>query len=286
MVKRTNAELLVVGMGDFVDEIPDAISEHDAAVAIPARPLPEPLMSIDEWETERDRALSIASRPTAVAATALSEEGVADTAADLLAGLQKRPRDADLPPWLKGRYGSAVGRAVHGTLQTIDLATGAGLDAAVAAQCQAEAIPDRADNVRFLVEAALRSPSVREAAALEHWREVYVCTPIGRRLLEGYIDLLYREPDGLVVVDYKTSASDDSDELDRRMLGYRLQGASYAVAVAGATGERVNRVTFLFLTPSGPVERELDDLDVATAEVRSLVEAGREIAVDELETAG
>ena len=33
-------------------------------------------------------------------------------------GLHKRPRDLDLPPWQKGRYGSAVGRAVHGVLQT------------------------------------------------------------------------------------------------------------------------------------------------------------------------
>ena len=38
-----------------------------------------------------------------------------------------------------------------------------------------------------------------------HWREVYACTPIGDRLLEGYVDLLYRGDDGLVVVDHKTS---------------------------------------------------------------------------------
>ena len=65
---------------------------------------------------------------------------------------------------MKGRYGTAVGRAVHGALQTIDLATGDGLDAAVAAQCEAEAIPDRADQVRGLVADALRSPSVVAAA--------------------------------------------------------------------------------------------------------------------------
>src|SRR3546814_6364860 len=49
---------------------------------------------------------------------------------------RSRPRDLDLPPWLKGRYGTAVGRAVHGVLQTIDLVTGDGLDDAIAAQCQ------------------------------------------------------------------------------------------------------------------------------------------------------
>jgi hypothetical protein len=192
-------------------------------------------------------------------------------------GLQKRPRDLDLPPWLKGRYGTSVGRAVHGVLQTIDLATGAGLDDAVAAQCQAEAVPDRADDVRRLVQDALGSPVVRAAAGSPHWREVYACTPIGDRLLEGYVDLLYRSADGLVVVDHKTSGTADPDELDRRVEGYRLQGAAYAVAVGRATAEPVTRVVFLFLTPEGAVERELGDLAAAMADVERLVGAGQEL---------
>ena len=192
-------------------------------------------------------------------------------------GLQKRPRDLDLPPWLKGRYGTAVGRAVHGVLQTIDLATGTGVDDAVAAQCQAEAVPDRADDVRRLVRDALGAPSVRAAATSPHWREVYACTPIGDRLLEGYVDLLYRGDHGLVVVDHKTSASADPDELDRRVGGYRLQGAAYAVAVGRATGEPVTRVVFLFLTPQGAVERELADLGAAMADVERLVAEGQEL---------
>ena len=39
-------------------------------------------------------------------------------------GLAKDGRDLELPPWNKGRYGTAIGRAVHATLQTIELATG------------------------------------------------------------------------------------------------------------------------------------------------------------------
>ena len=95
----------------------------------------------------------------------------------------------------------------------------------------------------------------------------------------------YRDGDGLVVVDYKTSATDDAAELDRRIEGYRLQGASYALTIAAATGESVTRVTFLFLTPNGPVERDLDDLDAAIDRVRALVTAGQEITVDESEAA-
>jgi ATP-dependent helicase/nuclease subunit A len=191
--------------------------------------------------------------------------------------LRKRPKDLDLPPWVKGRYGTAIGRAVHGVLQTIDLATGAGLDDAVAAQCQAEAVPDRMHEVRSLVEDALTSPVVQAAATSRHWREVYACTPIGDRLLEGYVDLLYRSADGLVVVDHKTSASSDPAELDRRVAGYRLQGAAYAVAVGRATAEPVTRVVFLFLTPEGAVERDLTDLAAAMADVERLVSNGAEL---------
>ncbi|MFN8018420.1 MAG: UvrD-helicase domain-containing protein [Acidimicrobiales bacterium] len=198
------------------------------------------------------------------------------------AGLQKRPRDLDLPPWLKGRYGTAVGRAVHGTLQTIDLATAEGLAGAVAAQCEAEAIVERAPEVEALVRAALASPVVAAAAASgAAWREVYACTPITApngttRLLEGYIDLLYRGPEGMVVVDYKTAATNDPAELARRVEGYRLQGAAYALAVGRTTGEPVDRVCFAFLTPQGAVELDLDDLPAAIAEVESLVTAGSE----------
>ena len=45
-------------------------------------------------------------------------------------------------------------------------------------------------------------------------------------------------PDGLVVVDYKTAASSSPADLDRGVDGYRLQGASYALAVTAATGSR------------------------------------------------
>jgi hypothetical protein len=284
--KRTNSEMLEAGMGTRLDELPELTGPGEPlsidAVDAPAAPADH-----RTWLATRTAALAAAARPGTVSATALTDDGAPDPNAPLTLfdsvpaeaptgdddpGLQKRPRDLDLPPWLKGRYGTAVGRAVHGVLQTIDLATGQGLDAAVAVQCQAEAIPDRADDVRALVEAALASPTVQAAATAPHWREVYTCVPIGDRLLEGYIDLLYRGDDGLVVVDHKTAATTDPAELDRRLLGYRRQGAAYALTVGRATGESVVRVVFVFLTPQGAIERELPDLEGAMAEIGPLVE--------------
>ncbi len=280
--RLTNAELLVLGMGPaWLDELPDMGGAVEEPRAQPAAIRPEAPPPFDEWRAERERAIALGSRPTTVAATALTEEGTPDAAAEPDPGLQKRPRDLDLPPWLKGRYGSAVGRAVHGVLQSIDLATGAGLDAAVASQCEAEAVPDRAGDVRALVSRALEAPSVQAAAARPHWREVYACTPVdGDRLLEGYIDLLYRDDGALVVVDYKTASTSDPQELAQRVAGYRLQGASYAFTVAAATGEPVSRVVFVFLTPDGAVELELPGLAAAIEEATSLVTAGAEIVTD------
>ena len=87
---------------------------------------------------------------------------------------------------------------------------------------------------------------------LPHWREVYACTPLaGGRLLEGYVDLLYRGADGLVVVDYKTAATSDPAALAGEVDGYRLQGAS--VCAGHRAGDRRTGRTgvFLFLTPAG-----------------------------------
>jgi len=81
----------------------------------------------------------------------------------------------------------------------------------------------------------------------------------------------------MVVVDYKTSSTSDPDQIDRRVEGYRNQGASYATAVASATGEKVVRVTFVFLTPDGAAERHLSDLEASERHVRDLVTTAREL---------
>jgi hypothetical protein len=50
--------------------------------------------------------------------------------------------------------------------------------------------------------------------------------------------------------------------------------------VAATTGQPVVRVTFVFLTPQGAIERHLPDLDEAVADVRRLVQSGNEVLVD------
>jgi ATP-dependent helicase/nuclease subunit A len=281
--RLTSAEVLVEAMGEGLDRLPDVKVPDAAAPVPPAEDVVDPngaspapgagtaaLPTLDAWRHERSTALATSGRPRTIAATALSDEGLPDGAPEPTdPGLQKRPRDLDLPPWRKGRYGTAIGRATHGVLQAIDLATGAGLDEAVAAQAIAEGVPGYQDHIRALVRGALATPTVGEAAARSHWREAHVAVPVSDgRLLEGYVDLLYRGDSGLVVVDYKTGPDEILDDLEPHVERYRLQGAAYALAVGDATGEVVEAMTFLFLTSRAAVEHTLGDLAASVESLR------------------
>jgi ATP-dependent exoDNAse (exonuclease V) beta subunit len=236
-----------------------------AATAEPAHPL----LPWAEWTSARDAALAQGARRRVQAATTIAREaaGARDP------GLVKDARDLDLPPWNKGRYGTAVGRAVHAVLQTVDLATGEGIDDASAAPAAAEGIIGREHEIGGRARAAISSSTVMEAVAHGFRREMYVAAPVGSSILEGYVDLVYRRADGLVVVDYKTDAWRSDDDLEEKVARYRLQGASYALALERATGERVASCMFLFLGIEGAEERAVSDLQPAIDEVRALLAA-------------
>ena len=136
-------------------------------------------------------------------------------------------------------------------LQVVDLRSGDGIDALARAQAAAEGVEGEQARIADLARSALASPSVVDAAASEHWREVYVGVPIGGSVLEGYVDLLYRSPDGLVVIDHKTDRVTDDDDLAAKLAAYRVQLAAYAVAVERATGEPVADARLVFCGRSG-----------------------------------
>ncbi|MYC97764.1 MAG: AAA family ATPase [Gammaproteobacteria bacterium] len=67
------------------------------------------------------------------------------------------------------------------------------------------------------------------------------------RLVEGVIDLAFREADGWVIVDYKTDVGDDPDFPHRRR-AYRRQVDLYAECWQQVTGEPVKEKALLFTT--------------------------------------
>ncbi|MCY4174915.1 MAG: UvrD-helicase domain-containing protein [Acidimicrobiaceae bacterium] len=267
----------------------------------------------DEWRRELRDSLAAARVPTAVSASGLARgAGASDSAdddadadtgashgtvsadhvvggrsadgpqqrsdddasfADSDPGLSKDPGDEDDNPWSKGRYGSAVGRAVHAVLQDVDLRSGEGLTDLARRQAAAEGVSNRSSAVAALARAALDTAAAREAAESQHWRELFVAAPFGGRVLEGYIDLVYRSDEGLVIVDWKTDEITGEADVEAKLARYRLQGAAYTAALEAATGEPVARMVFVFVNSSdaGVVEAEIRDLEAAVAEAKTAI---------------
>ena len=173
----------------------------------------------------------------------------------------------------RGRTGSAIGSAVHGVLQLVDLANPRNTHELVVQQCEIEGIADRTGIVRRLVEAALSSTAVQAAAEHPHHKELFVAAPIDSRVIEGYVDLLVETPDGLVVVDYKTDSVRSEDDVDVKLGAYELQAAAYAVALEAVTGQSVIDCRFVFCTANGPIERSVAHLHDAKQRVRTTIAA-------------
>jgi ATP-dependent helicase/nuclease subunit A len=245
-----------------------------------AAPAELPWADVTAWAEERERAVAEASMRSAMSATRLATV-LATSDAVIDAGLAKDPVDLDLPPWQRGRYGTAIGRAVHAVLQDVDLASGADIERLAAAQCAAEAIFGLEPTVAALVRSALAAPIVKQAAAgaegVDHWRELFVVAELGATVLEGYVDLLVRTPDsnGLVIVDYKTDQWRVGADRDERIARYRHQLAAYGVALGRLLDEPITGGILVHCVVDGPAEEiAIGGWDEALAHLRSVVYSG------------
>jgi ATP-dependent exoDNAse (exonuclease V) beta subunit len=101
---------------------------------------------------------------------------------------------------------------------------------------------------------AVESDVDRRAASRPHWRETYVGTVVGDRVLDGYIDLDHRDDQGLVIVDYKPDTV-PAAALDRRVTYYQPLVAAYVIALTAATGQPVACAVLPCLSPPAPWRR-------------------------------
>ena len=220
---------------------------------------PDPMVEFDAWQRNHEAAIANANVVAARSASGLEGTDPVVVLATVAereerAGAAKGARDVQAPPWSKGRYGSMIGRAVHGVLQTIDLAAPERLDAVIAAQATAEGVSDHISAVGGFVRSALACAPVREASESEHWREAFVATTDDAGVLHGYIDLVFRRSDGtLVVVDYKTDTVPDA-AIPARVVYYTPQLRAYASMLHAATGATVE-LLLCFLDHTGAEAR-------------------------------
>ncbi|MFZ4516529.1 MAG: UvrD-helicase domain-containing protein [Acidimicrobiia bacterium] len=223
---------------------------------------------LTSWERSRHAALQRAAQPIAIAATALAshDEGSRNGQDYELAVVA----NSQTPQWRRGRAATNIGRAVHAVLQTADLESGSNVAELASVHAVAEGVADRADEVARLARAALAAPIIRRAASSARvWREIAVGAPIGNTLIEGYIDLCFETPEGLVLVDYKTDAAYGEAALQGAVERYTPQGAAYAAALEVALGRPVHACVFVFCRPGTAVEVPIGDLPGAIAAVRT-----------------
>ena len=141
------------------------------------------------WQSERERFMAAASKPSTMSASRIAWTETEDEDVGELPGLAKdgpTDGDDDRSPLRKGRSGTQIGSAVHGVLQAVDLdADPDSVGPVAAAQAEAEGVSQDQSTVWALTRSALESNTVREAAGCEHWKELFVAAPLEDTVVEG-----------------------------------------------------------------------------------------------------
>jgi ATP-dependent exoDNAse (exonuclease V) beta subunit len=189
-----------------------------------------------EWADARRELLRGAARPGLEVRTA-TEWAVAG-----------RP-DGPEPEWIKlpraarRPAGPRFGALVHAALAVVPLdSDDARVEQIVELQARVlGALPDEAKAAAKVVRAVLEQPLLaraREAAARGVCRrETPVAATIDGLVVEGVVDLAFRENGAWTVIDFKTD-----QEIEDRLDLYRRQVGLYAAVIARATGEPARAV--------------------------------------------
>jgi ATP-dependent exoDNAse (exonuclease V) beta subunit len=159
-----------------------------------------------------------------------------------------------------GTGGRDFGSLVHRLLEWVPLADDPARAERVRAMADALAPSfglgaDSATLAAAQVERTLALPVVERARrASRVWRELSLWFPDGEHLVEGVVDLVFEEQDGLVVVDYKSDPISDDQALPQaahHALQLQLYGRGLAQAAGRPVRERL--VVFTALGRAVPV---------------------------------
>ena len=164
-----------------------------------------------------------------------------------------------------------IGDAVHRLLELVPLErpvapSAEELDALVLAWYP-QATRGELDRIAAFVEAYCRSPLAARLAALPGARTERPFTfELDGVLLHGRLDVLWREGDGALVVDYKSNALLGADPADVVEDDYRIQRLVYALACLRDGAEQVEVVYQFLEQPDELVAARFTRADVAALE--------------------
>ncbi|MBW2147898.1 MAG: UvrD-helicase domain-containing protein [Deltaproteobacteria bacterium] len=139
-----------------------------------------------------------------------------------------------------------LGRAFHAIMEAVELREGADLERRVRHAATIYSVKGEEDLLLRMALNCLRNPLMARArAARRLFREVPLSVHIEGKIVEGSVDLVIEETDGLVVVDYKTDRVDGS-AVEERVSVYRPQLLLYARSLAKASEKPVKEAIILF----------------------------------------
>jgi ATP-dependent helicase/nuclease subunit A len=233
--------------GCFLYELDDLPERPEAEREPPAgkQAVNAALEAREHWQTEQEHMLGTARRErTIVTATSTERLWTRPLTVEVTEGegaIVATGEGAPLP----------LGDALHRVMEFVDLNNPSDLQGLVAAVAHESALTDREDELLALGNACLASPTVKLAAISDAcWREVpFGIVDADDALTFGRMDLIYREDDRLVIVDYKTDMVPNGVSV--AVQGHRGQAEVYARAAKAATGLDVDRVVFVFARAGG-----------------------------------
>jgi ATP-dependent helicase/nuclease subunit A len=225
-----------------------------------------------QWEERRGALLGMSAHQPACSATELGSAAARAEPGHPAAAAAARPTTSGNPELQR-----QIGRAVHEALAKIDFNPDGALSPAAAELARASARTHHLEGELVeltvtLVGQALASPSVRALATRRHWKELPLVAavdgPSGVTVVEGFADLVGETENGLVVIDFKTSADPESNP---EHLG---QVAAYVYALRLATGRPVTRAVISHLDAGSTTEEVLEGEALERWVRRVLVAAG------------
>ncbi|MEM7274482.1 MAG: UvrD-helicase domain-containing protein [Actinomycetota bacterium] len=180
------------------------------------------------------------------------------------------PLGGDSPAELDGG-GAALGSAVHAALELVDFDVPGDIDGLARTSAERYGVPDLAHEVAARLRSALGAPTIELARTSRYHRELYVAMPNGSGTVEGFVDLCVETEDGLIIVDYKTDRLASATAVAEKVDYYRIQAATYALALGHVTGRPVVACRFLFVGTDEVIEADVPDLAAAVDQVRQLL---------------
>ncbi|MGA3211113.1 MAG: UvrD-helicase domain-containing protein, partial [Terriglobales bacterium] len=227
--EETGERVLLLRAEDMLDSTPTETAKgvflHDIGSKVPPNDLIAPILAERAaWKQE------------------LAELGVGRKAA-------AEPESLTEKEWQARANAAVLGTTFHHIMRQVDLGGEAGtiLDTAIERGAHLQGVEKQSEKLKEWVKRTLSSPWLQRARAAKHvWREMPFCIDHQGQIMEGSMDLLFEEADGLVLVDYKTEDVRPG-EIAARIDFHRPQLEAYRDAICQLTGKHLSEAALYFV---------------------------------------